>query len=107
VADLVGLARRFPAATFVLGHLGAHLIDSYAVDLVSEVDNVFVETSGGFTIALRVALERLGPDRLLFGTESPHQHPAVELAKYAVLDLPADTWRRIAWDNARELFAAG
>ncbi|HEY7594376.1 MAG TPA: amidohydrolase family protein [Actinophytocola sp.] len=107
VADLVGLARRFPSATFVLGHLGTHLIDSYAIDLVSEVDNVFVETSGGFTVALRVALERLGPGRLLFGTESPHQHPAVELAKYAALDLPAAAWRRIAWENAHRLFAAG
>jgi predicted TIM-barrel fold metal-dependent hydrolase len=104
VADLVNLARRFPSATLVLGHLGTHLIDSYAVDLVSEVDNVLIETSGGFSVTLRVALERLGPSRLLFGTESPHQHPSVELAKYTALELPAAAWRQIAWDNAHRLF---
>lgn len=106
VADLVAIARRFPSGSFLLGHLGTHLIDSYAIDLVSEVDNVLIETSGGFTVTLRVALERLGPHRLVFGTEAPHQHPSVELAKYAALDLPADTWRRIAWQNARRLFGA-
>lgn len=104
VADLVGLARKFPTVTFVLGHLGVHLIDTYAVDLVSEVDNMLVETSGGYTVTLRIAVERLGPGRLLFGTESPHQHPDVELAKYAALGLPAEAWRQIAWDNAYRLF---
>ena len=88
VSDLVALARKFPSTTFILGHLGVDLIDTYAIDLVSEVDNVLVETSGGYTVLLRVAYERLGPDRLLFGSEAPHQHPAVELAKFAALDLP-------------------
>ncbi|GAB1508142.1 amidohydrolase family protein [Actinophytocola sp. KF-1] len=88
VSDLVALARKFPSTTFILGHLGVDLIDTYAVDLVSEVDNVLVETSGGYTVLLRVAYERLGPSRLLFGSEAPHQHPSVELAKFAALDLP-------------------
>ena len=88
VSDFVALARKFPSTTFILGHLGVDLIDTYAIDLVSEVDNVQVETSGGYTVLLRVACERLGPDRLLFGSEAPHQHPSVELAKFAALDLP-------------------
>ena len=104
VADLVGLALKFPMVDFVLGHLGVHLIDTYAIDLVSEVDNVLVETSGGYTVTLRIAVQRLGPGRLLFGTEAPHQHPDVELAKYAALGLPAPAWRQIAWENAMRLF---
>jgi predicted TIM-barrel fold metal-dependent hydrolase len=88
VTDFVALARKFPSTTFVLGHLGVDLIDTYAIDLVSDVDNVVVETSGGYTVLLRIAYERLGPDRLLFGSEAPHQHPSVELAKFAALDLP-------------------
>jgi predicted TIM-barrel fold metal-dependent hydrolase len=88
VSDFVALARKFPSTTFVLGHLGVDLIDTYAIDLVSDVDNMVVETSGGYTVLLRIACERLGPDRLLFGSEAPHQHPSVELAKFAALDLP-------------------
>ena len=100
VADLAALAERFAEVTFVLGHSGVGNIDFYAVDLVAPRPNVLVETSGGYTSVLRAALDRLGPDRVLFGSEYPLQHPSVELAKFAALDLPADQWRRVGWENA-------
>ncbi|MFF3330843.1 amidohydrolase family protein [Streptomyces sp. NPDC002888] len=103
VADLADLARRFPDVTFVLGHSGVGNIDYYGVEVIAPVANVLLETSGGYTTVLRAAIERLGADRVLFGTEFPLQHPDAELAKYAALDLPAGQWRRIAWDNAVRL----
>lgn len=103
VADLVALARRFPGVTFVLGHLGVGLIDTYGVDLVAPLDNVVLESCGGYTHTLRVAIERLGPSRVLFSAEHPIQHPAVELAKLDVLDLDASARRQITWDNANRL----
>ncbi|MEV4627330.1 amidohydrolase family protein [Micromonospora sp. NPDC049523] len=107
VADVVALAATFPAVTFVLGHTGVGNIDYHGLDLVAGSPNIMVETSGGYTDVLRFAVDRLGPSRLLFGTEAPLQHPRVELTKYAVLGLPADAWRRIAWDNAVRLLAPG
>lgn len=103
VADLVGLAERFPRITFVLGHSGVGNIDYYAVDLIAPVANIHLETSGGYTSVVRAAVDRLGPDRVLFGSEHPLQHPDVELAKFRALCLPAADWRRIAWDNAHRL----
>jgi predicted TIM-barrel fold metal-dependent hydrolase len=100
VADLVELARRFPDTTFVLGHLGVSLIDTYAVELVADRQNVLVDTSGGYPVVVRAALDRLGPDRLLFAAEHPLQHPRVELVKIATLKLPPDVWRKVAWENA-------
>ncbi|MFJ8581132.1 amidohydrolase family protein [Micromonospora sp. NPDC093277] len=107
VADVVTLAGRFPDVTFVLGHTGVGNIDYHGLDLVAAVPNIVVETSGGYTDVLRFAIDRLGPSRLLFGTEAPLQHPQVELAKYAVLRLPPDAWQQIAWDNAVRLLTAG
>lgn len=103
VSDLVALARRFPDVTFVLGHTGVGNIDFYGIDLVAGSPNVVVETSGGYTSVLSAAVEVLGPARVLFGSEFPLQHPSVELAKYAALDLPTETWRQIAWANAVRL----
>jgi hypothetical protein len=103
VADLVALACRFPRVTFVLGHSGIGNIDYYAVELVAPVPNIHVETSGGYTGVVRAAVDQLGPDRVLFGTEYPLQHPDVELAKFRALCLPAEHWHRIAWDNAHRL----
>lgn len=103
VADLAALARRFPEAPFVLGHGGIGNIDYYGIEVIAPVPNIWWETSGGYTTVLRAAVRRLGAERVLFGTEYPLQHPAVERAKCAALDLPAEQWRRIAWDNAVEL----
>lgn len=103
VADLVALARRFPRVTFVLGHSGIGNIDFYAVDLVAPVATIAVETSGGYTSVLRDALERLGDERVLFGSEYPLQDPRVELAKYQAVALPPERWRKVAWENAVRL----
>ncbi|MFG3494210.1 amidohydrolase family protein [Streptomyces sp. NPDC047928] len=103
VTDLVALAGRFPDVTFVLGHCGFVGIDLYAVNTVRPVPNIVAETSGCYTGVARAALERLGPDRVLFGTEFPLQHPSVELAKMRALELDDATWHRVAWANAHRL----
>jgi uncharacterized protein len=103
VADLVRLARAYPDLPFVLGHAGATTLDFYAVELVAAHDNILFEASGGYTGVLRAALDRLGPRRVLFGSEHPLQHVEVELAKFGVLELPAADWRQVAWHNARRI----
>ena len=104
MADLVALAERFPTVTFLMGHSGIGNIDFYGVELVRPLPNILVETSGGYTTVVEAAVDRLGAGRVLFGSEHPVQHPGVELAKFAALDLPADQWRRISWDNAVALY---
>lgn len=103
VADLVTLARRFPQVNFVLGHSGIGNIDFYALALIEDEPNVFLETSGGYTSVAGAALRRLGAERVLFGSEYPLQHPSVELAKFQALRLPPEQWRQVAWDNAHRL----
>nr|WP_042178297.1 amidohydrolase family protein [Kibdelosporangium sp. MJ126-NF4] len=103
VTDLVALARRFPRLSFVLGHSGVGNIDLHALTLVRDEPNVLVETSGGYTCVAEAAVDRLGADRVVFGSEYPLQHPTVELAKFQALRLPPERWRQIAWDNAHRL----
>ncbi|MGW6022247.1 amidohydrolase family protein [Streptomyces sp. NPDC055099] len=103
VADLVGLARRFPRLRFVLGHSGIGNIDFHALTLIRDETNIFLETSGGYTCVAQAALTRLGAGRVVFGSEYPLQHPTVELAKFQALRLPPEQWRQIAWDNAHRL----
>ncbi|MDJ1130555.1 amidohydrolase family protein [Streptomyces iconiensis] len=103
VRDLVGLARRFPAVTFVLGHAGVGDLDLYGIDLITDSGNIVFETSGGYTSVVSAAIERLGAERVLFGSEYPLQAPEVELAKFKALGLPADQWRLIAWENTMRL----
>jgi len=103
VADLVALAERFPEVTFVLGHSGVGNIDFYGVELITPRPNIALETSGGYTTVVRDALDVLGADRVLFGSEFPLQHPSVELAKFAALDVTPEQWHQVAWANAVRL----
>ncbi|CAM5686972.1 amidohydrolase family protein [Streptomyces aurantiogriseus] len=103
VADLVELARAFPAVTFVLGHAGVGDMDLYGIDLIKPVPTILFETSGGYSAVVRAALDRLGPERVLLGTEYPLQHPGVELAKYRALNLTDREWHLVAWENTRRL----
>lgn len=106
VADFVSLAKRFPMVTFALGHAGVGDLDFYGVDLIAPLDNIVFETSCGLTATVRRALDRLGPRRLIFGTEYPMQSPRVELTKLRVLDLSVEEWDMIAWRNVSR-FAGG
>jgi predicted TIM-barrel fold metal-dependent hydrolase len=103
VADLVSLARHHPRVRFVLGHSGVGNIDYYAVDLVAPVPNVWFETSGGYSGVLRDAIDTLGAQRVLFGSEFPLQHPDVELAKYRAAGVGPREWEMTAWTNAIHL----
>ena len=102
-ADLVVLARRFPAVTFVHGHCGYTGLDAGGLVAVAAQRNIVVETSGCFTAVARLAVARLGAERVVFGTEFPLQAPAVELAKLAALGLDAGQFALVAGGNAARL----
>lgn len=102
-ADLITLAKRFPDVTFVLGHCGFVGIDLYALNLIAPFTNILAETSGCYTFVVKAALDRLGADRVLFGSEYPLQHLSVELAKIEALDLDAEILHKVMWSNACRL----
>lgn len=99
-ADLAALAERFPEVVFVLGHCGFIGIDAHAVNTVAPLKNVYAETSGAYTVIARIAAERLGVDRLLFGSDHPAQAYEVELAKLRALRLPPRELHQVMWANA-------
>jgi len=103
VADLSALARRHPATTFVAGHSGTGNIDFHAITVIEDQPNIMLETSGGYTTVIADALRRLGPQRVLFGSEAPLQHPAVELTKYREAGTAPADWALVSWDNAARL----
>jgi predicted TIM-barrel fold metal-dependent hydrolase len=102
-ADFAALAERFPEVVFVLGHCGFIGIDAHAVNTVAPLKNVYAETSGAYTVIARIAAERLGADRVLFGSDHPAQAYEVELAKLRALRLPPRELRQVMWANASRI----
>lgn len=67
-----GLAERFPKLELVSGHIGGGGVWEYRCKNVRDLDNVYLDTSGTVCDAgqLEMAVDFLGVDRLLYGTDT-------------------------------------
>jgi len=107
VPELTRLAERFPKTVTVFGHMGAHAFDCSgpraAVDAARNLENVFLEYSSALVwTILKEAAEQI-PGKLIFGSDSPCIHPASEIAKIRVMDLPPEDEAAILGGNAARL----
>lgn len=101
------LIRRYPEARIILGHMGHGNIVyiNAAIDVAVRNPHVYLETSGmPMHSKIREAVERVGPDRVLFGSDAPFHHLTVELAKVRVSGLSPAVADRVLGENGRRLF---
>jgi uncharacterized protein len=105
-ADTAGfteLARRFPHTNFVLEHMGSGPADQEASAAATRLDNFFLETSLGSYLHIRESVKKAGACKVIFGSEYPLSHPAVELKKILLLPITEAERERILRENIREL----
>ncbi len=100
---LVQLVEANPSVSIVLGHAGLGTLDFCSIDAIAPFPNAHLETSGGFSAVIRYALEKLGPDRVVFGSEYPIQEPAVEILKARLTGISEKTSNA----NAKRLLGLG
>jgi uncharacterized protein len=53
---------------------------------------------------IKDAVDRVGPDRVLYGSDAPFHHPAVEILRVEVSGLERDLLDRVLRTNGRALF---
>ena len=101
------LAVEFPDLRVVLGHMGHGNIVyiNGSIDVAERNPNVYLETSGmPMHSKIRTAFERVGPERVMYGSDAPFHDPGVELRKVAVCGLDEAAQERVLGLNARRLF---
>jgi predicted TIM-barrel fold metal-dependent hydrolase len=104
------LASEYPQVNFIIPHLGSFADDWRAqlalIDPLVRYRNVFADTSGVRRFDLLAqAVERAGPEKILFGTDGPWLHPGVELAKITALKLSSEAQAQILGGNFLRLIA--
>lgn len=117
IYDVVGevsvvelLAEEYPDVPFIIPHQGSFSDDWRAqlslIDHLVRHPNVYADTSGvrRFDL-LEQAVRRAGPAKILFGTDGPWLHPAVELAKVKVLGLRAADEKLVLGGNLLRLIS--
>jgi predicted TIM-barrel fold metal-dependent hydrolase len=108
VAAVEMLAEQYPDVNFIIPHLGGFADDWMThlavIDQLCRFPNVYADTSGvRYWEALERAVKRAGPHKLLFGSDGPQLHPAVELYKIKLLGLPPQQTAQITGGNAAGL----
>lgn len=105
------LAQEYPDVNFIIPHLGSFTDDWRAqlsmIDHLVRHPNMYADTSGvrRFDL-LEQAVKRAGAAKLLFGSDGPWLHPAVELAKIKALRLPPSQESLILGGNFQNLLSA-
>ena len=75
---------------------------------VADCENLVVDTSGGDPESgmVEAAVDILGEDRVVFGSDAPIRHFAVQLGKTLGTDLSDAVKRKILWNNTAKLLPA-
>ncbi|HET8910487.1 MAG TPA: amidohydrolase family protein [Ktedonobacteraceae bacterium] len=115
LVDVVGrlsavemLAWQYPDLNFIIPHLGGFkddwMVHTHLVDQLRRFPNVYADTSGvRYWECLVQAVKRAGPQKIIFGSDGPLLHPALELQKVKLLGLPAAEEALITGGNIARL----
>lgn len=109
-ATIEMLAGQFPGVDFIVPHLGGFADDwmthLQVIDQLCRYPNVYADTSGvRYWDVLVEAVRRAGPHKLLFGSDGPLLHPALELHKIRLLGLSPRGWALVTGGNIARLLS--
>ena len=108
IAPIELLATEYRDVDFIIPHLGA-FGDKWdaqraLLDMLARHPNVYTDTSSVQRFDLLVeAVQRAGAGKILFGSDGPWFHPALELHKIRLLGLPPCDEAKILGGNLLRL----
>ncbi|MEM0074923.1 MAG: amidohydrolase family protein [Conexivisphaerales archaeon] len=75
-------------AIIIMAHMGGNFYWKDAIRVAKENKNIFLDTSGIPSVnAIQKAVDELGPERIIFGSDAPAMDPSVEITKIERLNL--------------------
>ena len=90
-----------------MGHGNIVYINA-AIDIAERRPNVYLETSGmPMHTKIAEAVERVGAERVMYGSDAPFHHPAVEILRVQVSGLDAGELEDVLHRSGRRLFFGG
>jgi predicted TIM-barrel fold metal-dependent hydrolase len=103
--QLVELARRHLGATFIMGRSGRTDFKTELVVSLLLSPNIVAESAHNDPRELREVLAAIGPERLVFASDSPYTNMAQERRKVDDLNLSPDAYQLVSGANIASLFA--
>jgi uncharacterized protein len=104
---LLGLSRRYPSMSLIVAHShGDWPGTRNFVESALRRDNIYLDMAGSVVVPgmLKWMVEKLGPERVLFGTDIPFFDPRVRLGYVLTAEISDEAKRLILGVNAKRLF---
>jgi predicted TIM-barrel fold metal-dependent hydrolase len=100
-------AAAVPEATIILGHMGGYMHADEAIEVAERFPNLVLETSAmPYPAKIRAAVERIGPERVLYASDGPACSPLIELEKVRLAGLDEAEERLVLGGNAQRILDA-
>jgi len=92
----------YPKIDFILAHGGK---DHYrkCAEIVKKYSNAYVDTTTLSYHRTKYLYDMIGPEKILFASDYPYSHPAVELKKFEVLVKDKGALEMILYKNSAKL----
>jgi hypothetical protein len=109
VEDFEEFVPRYPTINFIVAHLGGEMsadVDEHlaAIDLAKRYPNVYLDSSIVLiTKYLEMAIEKLGPEKVLLASDGPDGDIRLDIFKIRVLKLPKKDEEKILGANILRL----
>lgn len=98
------LAAQCPDTTIILAHIGGFFSGEAALNVAARRVNVLVDTSEiPLPGMIRKAVDRLGAEKVLFGTDAPCCDIRLEIMKVKLAELTPDQERLVMYENFARL----
>jgi len=97
-------AEKVPDATIILAHMGGFFHNRDAINVAKRFPNVYVDTCEiPYPSVIRQAVEILGAEKVLFGTDSPGDVALLEIEKVKMANLKPEDEEKIFWKNISKI----
>ena len=105
---LIPMLRRFPELTVIGAHLGGWSIWEEVSDQLKDIPNLYYDCSSSFPWigpeGVQHCIQKLGTDRVMFGTDYPMWEPKQELESFFAMGLAEEERTAILSENAKRIF---
>ncbi|PZR90085.1 MAG: hypothetical protein DLM67_18010 [Candidatus Nephthysia bennettiae] len=97
-------AKACPEATIILGHMGGYFHVDEAIEVADRHPNIVLETSAmPYPDKIRQAVSRIGPERVIYGSDGPVCSPRIEVEKVRLAGLGAEAEALVLGRNAQQI----
>ncbi len=102
--NLGNLAKRYPEATFIMGHIGEEAVLE-GVQVGAQYENILLDTTGSYNLydIMKYVLHYVGDDRVVFGLDFPAYNPGPEISKVKDANIPDKSKEKIMGLNMKRL----